>query len=99
MDVYEEDGADLEEVDEDAVKNQLEQAYLRRMLDEDQDELKRLQNRYLEDGEYHSEEQRERKFSWKFDAAGKKIVKILTHFLLNLFTKNLTFFPLFFFQS
>lgn len=71
MNHYEEMEGDADEIDEDDLKNQVEKAYLKRMHDDDDLAIRQLQNKYLENGEFHSDQQRlEKKFSWKMNLEG-----------------------------
>ncbi|XP_046741088.1 claspin-like [Diprion similis] len=57
---------DLEDIDQDQVKKQLEKMHMKQVLDEDQREVRLLQEILLEDGELHSDgASRQRKFKWK----------------------------------
>lgn len=57
---------DLEDIDQDQVKKQLEKIHMRQVLDADQREVRLLQEILLEDGELHSDSaSRQRKFKWR----------------------------------
>ncbi|CAG0913734.1 unnamed protein product [Notodromas monacha] len=47
------------------LRNQIAAVQMRQMLDEDARQLRVLQEIYLEDGDLHSDRQRERRFRWK----------------------------------
>lgn len=59
-----EDGDD-EEIDEAQVRSQVGKLHMRQLLDEDQKEVRMLQEMLFEDGDLYSESGRERKFKWK----------------------------------
>lgn len=61
---YEMEEGDDEELDEDQVRKEVERTHLKRMLDEDDRHIRYLQNQYLENGDLHTDKQRERKFKW-----------------------------------
>ncbi|KAK7788568.1 hypothetical protein R5R35_000156 [Gryllus longicercus] len=66
LDDFEEEEGDGETLDQNKVKEQLGKIHMRRVLDEDQQEVRRLQELLLEDGEFHSEGGgRQRQFRWK----------------------------------
>lgn len=56
---------DLDELDEDEVRDQVGRLHHRRVLDEDKRDVRIFQEAFLEDGELHSENTRSRKFRWK----------------------------------
>ena len=56
---------DLDDLDDDEVADQVAKIHQRRMLDQDKREMRVLKEKYLEDGELHSEHARARKFRWK----------------------------------
>ena len=59
-----EDG-DMDDLDEDELKDELERIHHREVLNQDQREIKYLQEVMLEDGDLHSDHARTRKFKWK----------------------------------
>ncbi|XP_021936176.1 claspin isoform X3 [Zootermopsis nevadensis] len=66
LDTMELEDGDAEVLDQHKVKEQLDRIYMRRLLDEDRQEVRLLQEILLEDGELHSEGGgRERKFRWR----------------------------------
>ena len=66
MDDYEDDGADAEVFDEESMKDQVGRMHLKQLLDDDQREIRLLQDAYLEDGDLHSDGKgRERQYKWK----------------------------------
>ena len=56
---------DLDDIDEDAVRNEVGRLHHRAVLDEDKREVRLFQEAFLEDGELHSDNARQRKFRWK----------------------------------
>lgn len=62
--------ADEEEIDVDAVRNEVERHHLKRLLDDDDRDIRQLQNKYLENGDLHTDRQREKKFKWGLNADG-----------------------------
>ena len=66
LDQLEMDEADKEDIDQDAVREQLVKNHMQKMLDEDRRDVRILQEMLLEDGELHSEAGgRERQFRWR----------------------------------
>ncbi|CAB0040471.1 unnamed protein product [Trichogramma brassicae] len=66
LDEMEVNEADAEDIDEAQVKDQLEKMHMKQVLDEDQREVRLLQELLFEDGDLHSDGKgRERKFKWK----------------------------------
>ncbi|CAL7948828.1 unnamed protein product [Xylocopa violacea] len=65
LDNLELEDADNEEIDEMQVKNQLGKLHMKQLLDEDQKEVKMLQELLFEDGDLYSESTRKRKFKWR----------------------------------
>lgn len=66
MDKLEFEEADAEEIDEDKMKEQLDRVHMKQVMDEDQREVRMLQELLFDDGDLHSEGAgRERKFKWK----------------------------------
>lgn len=61
---YENEEADEEDIDHDVVRNQLERAHLKHLLDKDDEEIRDLQFQYLERGDLEDGKARERKFKW-----------------------------------
>jgi len=58
--------ADAEEIDEENLRDELGRAHLRHLLDEDQRDVRYLQDALLEDGDLHMDgAARERQFKWK----------------------------------
>jgi hypothetical protein len=64
LNYYEKEEGDEEEMDEDAVRNQVERAHLKHLLDKDDREVRFLQEEYLERGDLEDGKLRERKFRW-----------------------------------
>ena len=56
---------DLDDIDADAVRDEVGRMHHRQQLDEDKREIRLFQEAFLEDGELHSDKQRDRKFRWK----------------------------------
>lgn len=65
LDVLEMEEGDLDDIDEDDVRDQVGRIHNKQILDEDQAEIKLFQERFLEDGEDHDDQKRERQFKWK----------------------------------
>ncbi|XP_049785254.1 claspin isoform X2 [Schistocerca cancellata] len=65
LDNLEWEEGDDENVDQKKLKEQLGKIHMRQVLDDDQRNVRLLQELLLEDGELHSEGGRERKFRWK----------------------------------
>jgi len=65
LDILEMEEGDLDDIDEDDVRDQVGRIHNKVILDEDQAEIKLFQERFLEDGEDHDDEKRERQFKWK----------------------------------
>ncbi|KAL2729052.1 claspin-like [Vespula squamosa] len=66
LDKLELEEGDEDEIDENKVRNQLEKIHMRQILDQDQREVRMLQELLFEDGDLHTEGNgRERKFKWK----------------------------------
>jgi len=65
LDVLEMEEGDLDDIDEDDVRDQVGRIHNKVILDEDQAEIKLFQERFLEDGEDHDDAKRERQFKWK----------------------------------
>lgn len=65
LDKLEFEDGDNEEIDETKVKNQIGKLHMRQLLDEDQREVRMLQELLFEDGDLFSESTRERKFKWR----------------------------------
>ena len=64
MDQYEADEADLVEIDEEAELEKVGRIHQRVQLDKDQEELRLFQERFLEDGDLHTDYKRQRQFRW-----------------------------------
>uniref|UniRef100_A0A1Y1KHU8 Claspin n=1 Tax=Photinus pyralis TaxID=7054 RepID=A0A1Y1KHU8_PHOPY len=64
LDILEAEQGDTEVFDENKIRNDLEKIHMRRVLDDDQREIKILQEMLLEDGELHGTG-RERQFRWR----------------------------------
>ncbi|KAI4497830.1 hypothetical protein M0802_007156 [Mischocyttarus mexicanus] len=66
LDKLEIEEGDEDDIDENKVHNQLEKIHMKQMLDQDQREVRMLQELLFEDGDLHTEGSgRERKFKWK----------------------------------
>ncbi|XP_026670873.1 uncharacterized protein LOC108626685 [Ceratina calcarata] len=65
LDKFEVEDGDDEDIDEAQVKDQVGKLHMRQLLDEDQREVKMLQDLLFEDGDLYSETGRERKFRWR----------------------------------
>merc|ERR1719195_2356509 len=64
LDRFEMEEGDLDEMDEDAEKEEVERIHQRMQLDEDQAELRLFQEKFLEDGELHTDYKRTKQFRW-----------------------------------
>lgn len=73
LDQIELEDGDLDDVDEDEVRDRLGQIHQRQILDEDRRDVRLLQEAFLEDGEFHSDKTRARTFKWK-DIGKKQIL-------------------------
>ena len=56
---------DLDDIDEDDVRDEVGRLHHRAVLDQDKREIRLFQEAFLEDGELHSDNTRQRKFRWK----------------------------------
>ena len=56
---------DLDDIDEDDVRDEVGRLHHRAVLDADKREVRLFQEAFLEDGELHSDNTRQRKFRWK----------------------------------
>ncbi|TRY75331.1 hypothetical protein TCAL_01352 [Tigriopus californicus] len=65
LDQIELEDGDLDDMDEDEVRDRLGQIHQRQILDEDRRDVRLLQEAFLEDGEFHSDKARARTFKWK----------------------------------
>jgi hypothetical protein len=65
LDKLEHEEGDIEEFDESKMKKQLDKIHVKRMMDEDQREVKILQELLFDDGDLHEGAGRERRFKWK----------------------------------
>lgn len=81
LDKLEFEDGDNEEIDETKVKNQIGKLHMRQLLDEDQREVRMLQELLFEDGDLFSESTRERKFKWRNIGKFKKLIFLYFFFL------------------
>jgi len=65
LDRLELEEGDYDEIDETEERDKIGRVYQKNQLDEDQAELRLFQERFLEDGDLHSENKRQRQFKWK----------------------------------
>ena len=65
LDKLEMEEGDLDDIDEDQVRSQVGRIHQKVVLDEDQAEIRLFQERFLEDGEDHDDQKRQRQFKWK----------------------------------
>lgn len=66
MDKLEAEEGDAEDIDEDKMKDELDRIHMKQVMDEDQRDVRMLQELLFDDGDLHSEGAgRERKFKWK----------------------------------
>ena len=56
---------DLDDIDEDEVRDEVGRLHNRALLDQDKREIRLFQEAFLEDGELHSDNARQRRFRWK----------------------------------
>ena len=56
---------DMDDLDEDEVRDEVGRMHHRQQLDQDKREIRLFQEAFLEDGELHSDNTRQRKFRWK----------------------------------
>jgi hypothetical protein len=59
------EAGDLDDVDEEAVRDEVGRLHHRQVLDEDRREVRLFQEAFLEDGELHSDQSRARQFKWR----------------------------------
>ena len=78
---------DLDDLDEEEVRDEVGRIHHRQVLDEDKREIRIFQEAFLEDGELHSDKARERKFRWKNVGMDD-----FTKFLRNMLTIRIFFF-------
>merc|ERR1719195_2031315 len=64
LDRFELEEGDLDEIDEDAERAKVERIHQRMQLDEDQAELRLFQEKFLEDGDLHTDYKRTKQFRW-----------------------------------
>ncbi len=65
LDRLELEAGDLDDIDEDEVRDEVGKLHHRQILDEDKRDIRLFQEAFLEDGELHSDNARQRKFKWK----------------------------------
>ncbi len=65
LDRLEAEAGDLDDLDEEEVRDQVGRLHQRRELDEDRAEVRLFQEAFLEDGELHTDQARTRRFKWK----------------------------------
>ncbi|XKL62416.1 hypothetical protein PGB90_002249 [Kerria lacca] len=65
LDEFEKEAGDDDDIDQVKLKEELGKIHMRHILDDDQKDVRMLQEMLLEDGELHSDGKRERKFKWK----------------------------------
>ena len=64
LDKFEMEAGDLDEIDEDMERDKLGRIHQKLALDEDQASMKLFQDRFLEDGDLHTDYKRQRQFKW-----------------------------------
>ena len=64
LDRLDEEEGDLEDFDEENVRDEVGQIHQKRILDEDKREVRLFQEAFLEDGELHTDRARTRQFRW-----------------------------------
>ncbi|KAL6589979.1 hypothetical protein ACP70R_050177 [Stipagrostis hirtigluma subsp. patula] len=65
MDYMEKEAGDEDDIDQDRLKEELGRIHMRHLMDDDQKDVRYLQEILLEDGDLHADGQRSRKFQWK----------------------------------
>ncbi len=65
LDRLEAEEGDLEDFDDEEVRDEVGKIHHRRALDEDRADVRLFQEAFLEDGELHSDQARARRFRWK----------------------------------
>jgi len=65
LDRLELEEGDLDDIDETEERDKVGRIYQKNQLDEDQAELKLFQERFLEDGDLHTDNKRQKQFKWK----------------------------------
>jgi len=65
LDRLEMEEGDLEDIDENEENDKVGRIYQKVLLDEDQAEIRLFQERFLEDGDLHTDYKRNRQFKWK----------------------------------
>lgn len=83
MDRLELEEGDLDDLDEDEVRDELEQIHQKRLLAEDKRDVRLFQEAFLEDGELHSDKARERRFKWQGIGEIKSWIEVNLDFLIN----------------
>ena len=64
LDRLEREDGDMDDLDDDEVREEVERIHHREVLNQDQREIKYIQEVMLEDGDLHSDNARTRKFRW-----------------------------------
>ena len=64
LDGFEQEAGDADDLDDDEVRDELERIHHREVLNQDQREIKYIQEVMLDDGDLHSDNARTRKFRW-----------------------------------
>ena len=64
LDRFEQEAGDADDLDDDDVRDELERIHHREVLNQDQREIKYIQEVMLDDGDLHSDNARTRKFRW-----------------------------------
>ena len=82
LDRLEREDGDMDDLDEDEVREEVERIHHREVLNQDQREIKYIQEVMLEDGDLHSDNARTRKFRW--NGLGK------SHIIIQLYINPLT---------
>lgn len=65
LDRLEIEEGDLDDLDDEEVRDEVGKIHQRRLLVEDQREVRLFQEAFLEDGELHSDQTRQRQFKWR----------------------------------
>ncbi len=65
LDRLELEEGDLDDLDDEEVRDEVGRIHHRRQLDQDKRDVRLFQEAFLEDGELHSEQGRSRRFRWK----------------------------------
>ena len=65
LDRLEAEAGDLDDLDDEEVRDEIGRIHHRKELDQDRAEVRLFQEAFLEDGELHADQSRTRKFKWR----------------------------------